>query len=135
MLLQLHTGQVPGYVDGQAAMVYLVASAQAVAAAGCRFVFYDGHALARLSTCYDDLAQLSHVDWRAVSAKQWSTRSDPDLRRRKQAEFLVHEALPWDLIRGIGVLDATAEANVQALLAAAPPSLHRQIAQCPQWYY
>jgi hypothetical protein len=43
MLLQLHTGRVPGYTEGQAPLVYLVSSAQAVGAAGVPFVFSDGY--------------------------------------------------------------------------------------------
>lgn len=46
MLLQLKTGQVAGYSQGQSPLIYLVSSVDAVQAAGCRFVFSDGHGIA-----------------------------------------------------------------------------------------
>ncbi len=72
MLLQLHTGQVEGYEDGQRPILYLVAHAEEIAAAGFRFVFYDGHALARFSTPHTDLAQLDQLDWDAINAEWWN---------------------------------------------------------------
>ena len=107
MLFQLHSGHVPGYIEGQSPLVYLVAAAEEVAAAGHHLVFYDGHALAALSTCYDDLRALGELDWKAIEARQWSSPEDLDLQRRKQAELLVHGALPWTLIRGVVAYDAT----------------------------
>ncbi len=41
MLFQLKTGRVPGYDERQAPLVYLVATAQAVAEAGLPFVFFN----------------------------------------------------------------------------------------------
>lgn len=135
MLYQLMTNQVPGYTAGQGPLVYLVASAQQIANAGHGFVFYDGHALASLSTCFDDLSALDQVDWTATQARQWTSVDDPDLQRRKQAEFLVHQALPWDLVRGIVVLNAESGARVDALLTAAAPQHRPALAINPEWYY
>ena len=42
MLLNLKTGRVPGYSEGQTPLIYLLTTAQAVR----RFVFSDGHGLA-----------------------------------------------------------------------------------------
>jgi hypothetical protein len=36
-----------------------------------------------------------------------------DRKRRKQAEFLIHHSVPWSLIQGIGVIDATTQQEVQ----------------------
>jgi hypothetical protein len=49
MMLQLKTGQVAGYNEGQQPLIYLVSSAQVVEAADIRFVFSDGHGLARFT--------------------------------------------------------------------------------------
>jgi len=46
MLLNLKSGRVAGYNEGQEPLVYLKTTVQAVASAGCRFVFTDGHGLA-----------------------------------------------------------------------------------------
>jgi hypothetical protein len=46
MLFQLHTGWVPGYTEGQAPLVYVVSTAQAVHEDGVGFVFSDDHRIA-----------------------------------------------------------------------------------------
>ncbi len=69
MLLQLKTGRVPGYDEGQEPFIYLVSSAQVVAAAGILFVFSDGHWIAAFTDWYDDLSQLDKADsdkWKEI---------------------------------------------------------------------
>jgi hypothetical protein len=39
-----------------------------------------------------------------------------DRKRRKQAEFLVHRAVPWHLINSIGVINPTMRQEVQEIL-------------------
>lgn len=46
MLLNLKTGRVQGYDEGQAPLIYLVTSVERVQESGCQFVFSDGHGLA-----------------------------------------------------------------------------------------
>ncbi len=136
MLLNLHTDRVPGYTDGQAALAYLVVSVEDVAAAGCGFVFYDGHALASFSRAFDDLQRLDQLDWKTIAARKWNdTDDDPDRQRRKQAEYLVHRELPWSLVRGVAVMNDTRRQQVEAILASFPSALHRTVAVLPKWYY
>ncbi len=136
MLYQLETGWVPGYSEGHLPMVYLVASAHDIAAAGIGFVFFDGHALTEMSLGFDTLDDLPRVDWSAVHARRWAGPGiDPDLQRRKQAEFLVHREMPWTAIRGLIVLDDGMKRRIEALLARHDPSTHRPIEIRPAWYY
>jgi hypothetical protein len=135
MLLQLKTGQVEGYDEGQDPLVYLVAYAEEVAGSGCAFVFSDGHSLAAYSTFYDDLANLDQVDWDVIQRRYWrDTAEDMDRQRRKQAEFLVHRECPWQLIREIVVrTDATRE-EVERVLERYPAN-RVPITVRPDWYY
>lgn len=114
--------------------MHLVASAEAIAAYPRPFVFTDGHAEVALTTFFDHLGELNEVDWALMVARYWAdTLQDPDRKRRRQAEFLVHEFLPWDLITGIGVHDAATQGRARAALAGAghqPP-----ISVTPEWYY
>lgn len=88
MLLNLHSGRVEGYNEGQEPLIYIVTSIRRVAAAGRPWVFSDGHGLAALTNWYDDPECLDEVDWDLVSERYWSdTTDDNDRRRRKQAEF------------------------------------------------
>src|SRR6266404_259450 len=92
MLLQLKTGRVAGYDEGQVPLVYLKSTAQAVASAPCGFVFSNGHGIAAFTDWYDDLGRLNEVDWDMVYQRYWRDEvNDMDRQRRKQAEFLIHQ--------------------------------------------
>ena len=136
MLLTLKGGRVDGYNEGQQPLVYLVTTVQDVVHAGYRFVFTDGHGLARYTSWFDDLTNLSDVDWEVVNARYWSdTEEDPDRQRRKQAEFLIWQQCDWRLISEIGVLDAVAGNRVEALLDGFPDRHRPRVVVRPEWYY
>jgi hypothetical protein len=136
MLLNLKTGRVEGYAEGQTPLVYLVSSAQAVAAAGRRFVFTDGHGLAGFTQWFDDIAHLDAVDWNLVGERYWADKpEDNDRQRRKQAEFLVWQSLDWSLIGGIGVLNAGMKARVEGILQQYPHRNQVPVKVTPGLYY
>lgn len=136
MLFQLHTGRVEGYTEGQAPLVYLVSTAQGVAASGAGFVFSDGHGIAAFTSWYDDLADLANVDWPVVNGRYWNdTPDDPDRQRRKQAEFLVHRRCAWSLVHEIGVLDDAMKTRVEGVLARCQASMRPPVHIRRQWYY
>ena len=72
MLLQLHTGRVAGYDEGQNPLVYVVSTAQAICDSGVPFVFSDGHGIAAFSNWFDDLEHLGNVDWGMVYQQYWA---------------------------------------------------------------
>jgi len=49
MMLQLKTGRVEGYDEGQAPLIYLVSSVQKIVRSGARYVFSDGHGIAQFT--------------------------------------------------------------------------------------
>jgi len=103
MLLQLHTGRVPDYREGQAPLIYLVGTAQRIRDSGALFVFSDGHGIAAFTEWFDTLERLDRVDWNMVHERYWAdTVEDMDRQRRKQAEFLVHRRCDWSLVDEIG---------------------------------
>lgn len=136
MLYQLHTGWVAGYTEGQSPLIYLVSTVQAVVNAGLRWVFSDGHGIAIFTSWFDNLADLAKVDWDTVYARLWrDTVDDMDRQRRKQAEFLVHEFCPWEVIQEIGVLDGVAQAQVEAILKQFDVDMRRLVHTRREWYY
>ncbi len=136
MLLQLQTGQVEGYTEGQEPLIYLVSNAQAIAEAGRRFVFSDGHGLARFTEWHDDLARLDVVDWKCVAARQWNdTAAEPDRQRRKQAEFLIHNFCPWPLIQEIVVLNSIVKKRVVSIMKQFTEADRRPVRVNSGWYY
>jgi len=136
MLLQLKTGQVEGYDQGQEPLIYLVSWAQAVAENGPGFVFSDGHGIAAFTNWYDDLGRLDQVDWNMVYQRYWAdTVDDMDRQRRKQAEFLVHRRCDWSLIHEIGVVNECTKTQVERILDGFPAALRRPVNVRPDWYY
>ncbi len=136
MLLQLRTGRVEGYDEGQEPLVYLVTLAQAIEAAELRFVFSDGHGIKVFTRWFDDLSQLSEVDWEAVYARYWAdTVDDMDRQRRKQAEFLVHQVCPWQLVTEIGVVNSGMQSRVQSVVNSFEAALRRPVNVRSDWYY
>ena len=137
MLLQLHTGQVPGYLERQDPLVYLTSTIQRVQAAGLPFVFSNGHGFARITDWFDEPARLdTDIDWATVYARVWNdTLVDPDRQRRKQAEFLVHRFLPWELIDGIALVSAAISEQVSQIFAGVEDGLKRPISIREDWYY
>lgn len=136
MLLQLQTGRVPGFTDKQPSLIYLVSAVQRVAGAGLKWVFSDGHGIARFTQWFDQVADLEQVDWTAVYADRWTdTVDDMDRQRKKQAEFLVHQVCPWDVIEEIGVCNYWALKRVEAILGGFDEGGRRPVRLQAKWYY
>lgn len=136
MMLQLKTGQVEGYDEGQEPLIYLVTTVEAVQGAGVPFVFSDGHGLAALTDWFDDLSDLGEVDWDIVKQRYWAdTLEYDDRQRRKQAEFLVHQFLDWSLIKGIAVINDTVKQQVEAVLSEYTHLHQPPVKVKRNWYY
>ncbi len=135
-LLQLKTGRVAGYDQGQEPLVFLVSTAQAVQDARAGFVFSDGHGIAAFTAWYDDLEKLDQVDWSMVYQRYWKDEiNDLDRQRRKQAEFLVHRCCDWSLISEIAVISEAVKSRVMEILAQFDASLRRPVVVHRNWYY
>ena len=134
MLYSISRGNVEGYQGGQSEVLHLVSSAEAVLQSGLPFVFTDGHAEMSISHFYQDLQDLNKVDWSIMRATIWrDTNEDGDRKRRRQAEFLVHEFFLFSLFDRIGVATQTMAKKTAALLAELEekPLIEVQ----PTWYY
>ncbi len=136
MMLNLKTGRVEGYSEGQEPLIYLVSSAQAIEEARIKFVYSDGHGLATFTDWFDDLDKLDAVDWTVVNLRYWTDNiNDMDRQRKKQAEFLVHQCCPWSLIQEIVVIDSTMRQRVETIQAAFPADQRRVVRVDRNWYY
>ena len=132
MLFAISHGAVEGYTEGQKPVVYLRSTVQAVADAGLRWVFTEGHADLSFTDFFDELKDLDKVDWDLMRAKYWNdTDEDPDRKRRRQAEFLVHKFFPWELVSYIGVYDRSIAEAVAEIIKGGSPEVEVQRG----WYY
>jgi len=115
-------------------IVYLVSSIETLENHGCRYVFTDGHSFAAISQFFNNKQDLRQVDWNAVRLKRWNnTEDDPDRKRRKEAECLVYQEVPFSAIIGIGVYNQEAFNYITNVLSANNISVPVRIK--PDWYY
>ncbi|APF16812.1 hypothetical protein Calab_0893 [Caldithrix abyssi DSM 13497] len=135
MLLQLHTGEVNGYHEGQEPIIYIVTTVEKVLKHSLQFVFSDGQGIKAFTTWYDNLKDLNRIDWEMVYADYWAdTLDDMDRQRRKQAEFLIYQFCPIEAVTEIGVLNNRMKQKVETILQKfginnIPVNIHRD------WYY
>lgn len=136
MLYILHMGNYPGltYRGGQSPIVHLEADMGAVVdwADETRrpWAFTDANARAGYARFFRDLDDLSEVNWGAVKSTDFR---DPVIKEGKQAEFLVYELFPWELVERIGVHNTRIKARVEQAMGAAQ---HKPLVTVEQaWYY
>lgn len=133
MLYSIHTGHVAGYRGGQSNVIYLCSSAERVAQSTTNWCFTDGHAVEAVTGFYDRLDDLGKLDWDVIQSWSWRNRdADFDRKRRKQAEFLVHDFFPWSLVEQVAVIDRGMAEQVGSRLAGVgqPPVVIER-----SWYY
>ncbi len=122
MLYTIMRGNVEGVDPDQRRLAYLVSSTEAAYAAGLECVFTDGNAATFNVTAFDaDPANLETlVDWEVMTLRYWAnTDEDPDRRRRRMAEFLIHDSVPLELFTEIGVTDGAVRKAVGTSVAEA----------------
>jgi hypothetical protein len=93
-----------------------------------RWAFTLSHAGAFYTESRSGLAQLDEIDWEAVAATDWQA---PEVKEGKQAEFLVRDSFPWELVERIGVSSATVRAQALNVLGAAQQPV---VEIRPDWY-
>lgn len=84
-------------------IVYLVCSVRSIIQSGMDYYFSDGHAIDSLTTFYDSSkidSLTTIVNWEAVKASYWGGQDNLNVKRKKQAEFLVSGNLPPKFIIG-----------------------------------
>ena len=132
MMYTINRGNVPGYSAGQSELVYLRSSVETVLKYRLPFVFTDGHPIEAMSDMYDDVTSLNEVDWSVMVLKYWkNTTDDPDRKRRRQAEFLVKDFMPLELVEEVGCIDHSAATQAIAHL----PSARSRCSIRRDWYY
>jgi len=99
-------------------IVYCVTNIQNIVSANLSFCFTDGHAVNKLSTIYNhkEVERIDTLlDFEAIHKKYWNDDEDIDLKRRKEAEFLVGEDIPFHVISGWVVYDQRAKKRLEKL--------------------
>lgn len=136
MLYLLHRGNHPDvdYGEGQRPIVHLEADFHAAVAwadgENLEWAFSLSNAGARYAEFRCGAERLNEIDWEAVGNRDF--RIAP-VKEAKQAEFLIHDRLAWEMISRIGVFSQ--ETAIQADRALTG-SVHRpRIEVKRDWYY
>jgi len=114
-------------------IVYVVCSVKLIVESNRMFYFSDGHATDSLTTFYtkDSVEVLPQIlDWPAIKRSYWGGQDNLNLKRKKQAEFLVKGDVPLNCIIGYGCYSS---ASKQRLIEF---GIHEQLIKIiPQAYY
>lgn len=140
MLYLLYQSNHPelAYRGGQSQIVHLEADLNVAVnwanEQGRRWAFTLSNAGGRYFEDRANLAQLNQVNWAAVQASQWSGNGiDRSIKEGKQAEFLIEQDFPWQLVKRIGVHTRTMYQQVMNVL---PEHGHRPAVEIrADWYY
>lgn len=115
-------------------IIYLVSSIEKLIESEVKFVFTDGHSYAEITEYFNDIQNLSKIDWQTVFSKRWyNTPDDPDRKRRKEAECLVYKELMLNGILGIAVYNQKAVNYISSVLQK--NNLIIPVLTKPEWYY
>lgn len=93
-------------------IVYCITSVQKVIEQQLDFVFTNGHAVDVFTTQYSpaDILNIDNIiDRKAVKAHYWRVENDLDIKRRKEAEFLVLGDIVTEAVLGFGVYNQNAQ--------------------------
>ncbi len=122
------------YRGGQEPVVHLEADLHEVirwaATAGRRWAFSLSNAGAYYTEFRSRLEELDQLDWDAIAATDFRRT---EIKERKQAEFLVHQDFPFELVERIGVHSVAIGRRAVEALAG---SRHRPVTEVRrEWYY
>jgi len=96
-------------------IVYCITSVFEIVLHNLDFVYTNGHGVDELTDFFEPgtvAGILDHIDKAAIDRKYWRDDKDLDLKRRKEAEFLVRNDIPVEAILGYAVFNLTAKQNL-----------------------
>ena len=116
-------------------IVYIVSTKESIQQSGLPFVFTTGQAIMQLSTQHNQDVDLSRIAWDIIRGAYWNDVPPefPDRKRRRMAEFLVHQHVPLKCIRGLAVFNDSMEKTVSEMVNEA--ELQIPVKAKPNWYY
>ncbi|PIC58307.1 hypothetical protein CSV80_05775 [Sporosarcina sp. P12(2017)] len=115
-------------------VVYFMTSIASIQVHALDFVFTDAHAIRRLTKFFTDPIHLNQIDWKVMTSDYWHD-IDEDMSRkaRRQAEFLIHEAVPLSACLGFAVFNERAKEKLEKMLQDAGSTL--SVAVRRHFYY
>lgn len=102
---------------------------------GLKTCYTTSNAGSRYFEDYSDFTKIKdNIDWAAVDANQWSgTGIDKSVKENKQAEFLIENRIPIELLELVGVYNLQNYNKVNKILKGYNLSVN--VKQKVDWYY
>jgi hypothetical protein len=136
MLFLIHCANHPEmkYTGGQAPILHLELDLQEVIqwadAQPRRWAFSLSNAGATYSEFRSRADQFDQIDWPAVANTDFRSAS---VKEGKQAEFLVADFVPWQLVRRVGAMNPAMQAQAMRNMGGV---VHRpSVEVCRSWYF
>lgn len=134
MMYNIHTGRGGVSHRHNEEIVILVSSLYKIQQDNHQFVFTDRHAYP-VNTCYfNQLTELSHIDWPLLQTRNFQRNpDDPEQIERYQAEALIYQHLPITGLIGIVCYTDALKLQIEAQLKQR--GLHLDVRQRQGWYF
>lgn len=145
MLFTINKGNVEDCPHRQPDIVHFETTVEAVVESGLHYVFYNYNATLDIADCFSNVKDLGKINWplffehpRLDGYCQYfhNRRDDPNyfLRREtRQAEFLVHTAVPLKLMTRVGVYNEAKADEVREIFEDAKIKL--PVETIRDWYF
>ncbi|GEN28052.1 hypothetical protein HVA01_16980 [Halovibrio variabilis] len=134
MMYNIHTGRGGVKTVANADIVILVSSLHKVAELGLPFVFTDRHAYPVTANYFNDLDNLSAIDWPLLQQRNFQRDpDDPEKIERYQAEALIHKYVPIQAL--LGAICYTPKVQLELQQQAAELGGALDIHCRPSWYF
>jgi len=136
MLYVIHCANQPelGYRDGQGLIVHLEAdlrsSIEWAEARNRRWAFSLSNAGAFYTQFRSSVQELDQLSWDAIAARDFRS---PQVKEIKQAEFLMHEIFPLELIERVGVISDEVRGRTSDALSAL--AVKPKVEMMREWYF
>jgi hypothetical protein len=98
-------------------IIYILCKVNDIYDANLEFVFTDRNAKIAVAEYYDDLADLDKLEWEIIKNQDWKN-TETNLARQdfKQAEFLIKNYVPVELIRGLIVFNNAKKKQMEDII-------------------
>lgn len=117
MLLNIKTGWRGVEKRQQQDIIFIVTSVRHILENCDQWCFTDGHAKHIITAFYNNINDLSNLDWDTISQRVWrNTLDDMDRQRKKEAEFLVKDLVPVKCICKIYVFNESSCQSIQQIV-------------------
>jgi hypothetical protein len=133
MLYHIFKGRVNEYKGSQEDIIYLVSSVEEVVRQGLPFIFTDRHAYLAHKIIYNEVDDLTNLNWDVIKDDTWHTAYSDLKKEVKQSEFLVHQHLPAKAIIGIVTQNIDVASFVEQQMKNL--NVYMPIAIKPNFYY